>query len=87
EMDLEQLKSAWRHQSELVARIQSTDDVSSKDMYRKELESAYRKDSPMVFECVDKNCVADVVSGWTDVPLGVCLDSEQQKTSGLLRCL
>ncbi|HAG6472209.1 TPA: AAA family ATPase, partial [Escherichia coli] len=44
EMDLEQLKSAWRHQSELVARIQSTDDVSSKDMYRKELESAYRKD-------------------------------------------
>ncbi|HHH7761279.1 TPA: AAA family ATPase, partial [Escherichia coli] len=60
---------------------------SSKDMYRKELESAYKKDSPMVFECVDKNCVADVVSGWTGVPLGVCLDSEQQKTSGLLRYL
>ena len=87
EKELEQLKSAWRHQSELVARIQSTDDISSKDMYRKELESAYRKDSPMVFECVDKNCVADIVSGWTGVPLGVCLDSEQQKTSGLLRCL
>ncbi|HDD9276528.1 TPA: type VI secretion system ATPase TssH [Escherichia coli] len=86
EMNLKQLKSAWRHQSELVARIQSTDDISLKDMYRKELESAYRKDSPMVFECVDKNCVADVVSGWTGVPLGVCLDSEQQ-TSGLLRYL
>ncbi len=41
----------------------------------------------MVFECVDKNCVADVVSGWTGIPLGLCLDSEQQKTSTLLRCL
>lgn len=87
EEELEQLKSAWRHQSELVARIQSSDDISSKNMYRKELESAYKKDSPMVFECVDKNCVADVVSGWTGVPLGVCLDGEQQKASGLLRCL
>ncbi|MXJ78376.1 AAA family ATPase, partial [Escherichia coli] len=87
EEELEQLKSAWRHQSELVARIQSSDDISSKNMYRKELESAYKKDSPMVFECVDKNCVADVVSGWTCVPLGVCLDGEQQKASGLLRCL
>ena len=54
EEELEQLKSAWRHQSELVARIQSSDDISSKNMYRKELESAYKKDSPMVFECVDK---------------------------------
>ncbi|MGS5221650.1 AAA family ATPase, partial [Escherichia coli] len=87
EEELEQLKSAWRHQSELVAKIQSSDDISSKNMYRKELESAYKKDSPMVFECVDKNCVADVVSGWTGVPLGVCLDGEQQKASGLLRCL
>ena len=41
----------------------------------------------MVFECVDKNCIADVISGWTGVPLGICLDSEQQKTSSLLRCL
>lgn len=48
EEELEQLKSAWRHQSELVARIQSSDDISSKNMYRKELESAYKKDSPMV---------------------------------------
>ena len=87
EKNLDQLKSAWRHQSELVAMIQNTDDISSKNMYRKELESAYKKDGPMVFECVDKNCIADVISGWTGVPLGICLDSEQQKTSSLLRCL
>ncbi len=69
EMDLEQLKSAWRHQSELVARIQSTDDVSSKDMYRKELESAYRKDSPMVLSVLIKtvllmSCQGGQVSHW-----------------------
>ena len=87
EKNLDQLKSAWRHQSELVAMIQNTDDISSKNMYRKELESAYKKDGPMVFECVDKNCIADVISGWTGVPRGICLDSEQQKTSSLLRCL
>ena len=87
EKNLDQLKSAWRHQSELVAMIQNTDDISSKNMYRKELESAYKKDGSMVFECVDKNCIADVISGWTGVPLGICLDSEQQKTSSLLRCL
>lgn len=87
ERNLDKLKSAWLYQSELVAKIQSTGDISSKNIYRKELESAYKKDSPMVFECVDKNCVADVVSGWTGVPLGVCLDTEKQKTSGLLRCL
>ncbi|EEC8626939.1 type VI secretion system ATPase TssH [Escherichia coli] len=87
EKSLEQFKLAWLYQSELVAKIQSTDDTLSQNMYRKELESAYKKDSPMVFECVDKNCVADVVSGWTGIPLGLCLDSEQQKTSTLLRCL
>ncbi|EIK6930373.1 type VI secretion system ATPase TssH, partial [Escherichia coli] len=87
ETSLEKLKSAWLYQSKLVSKIQNTADLSSKNMYRKKLESAYQKDTPMVFECVDKNCVADVVSSWTGVPLGVCLDSEQQKTSGLLRCL
>ncbi len=87
ENSLEQLNSAWIYQSELVAKIQSTSDISSKNRYRKKLEIAYQKDTPMVFECVDKHCVADVVSGWTGVPIGACLDSEQQKVSGLLRCL
>lgn len=45
-------------------------------MYRKELESVYKKDSFMVFECVDKNCVVDVVFGWIGVLLGVCFDGE-----------
>ncbi|ELR3168155.1 type VI secretion system ATPase TssH [Escherichia coli] len=87
EKSLEQLNSAWLYQSELVAKIQSTSDISLKNRYRKKLEIAYQKDTPMVFECVDKHCVADVVSGWTGVPIGTCLDSEQQKVSDLLRCL
>ncbi len=62
ENSLEQLNSAWIYQSELVAKIQSTSDISSKNRYRKKLEIAYQKDTPMVFECVDKHCVADVVS-------------------------
>ncbi|EHK5764237.1 type VI secretion system ATPase TssH, partial [Escherichia coli] len=55
ETSLEKLKSAWLYQSKLVSKIQNTADLSSKNMYRKKLESAYQKDTPMVFECVDKN--------------------------------
>lgn len=31
--------------------------------------------------------MADVISGWTGIPLGTCLETEQQKSAGLLQHL
>lgn len=82
-----QLEAAWLKQKELVMEIQEAQDESTKYALRKKLEDAYAKDRPLVFECVDKSCVADVISGWTGIPLGTCLETEQQKSAGLLQHL
>ena len=81
---LERREAAWLNQKQLVSKIQETQSLSIKNILRNELESSYIKDSPFVFECVNKVCVADVVSGWTGVPLGTCMETEQQKSVELL---
>lgn len=84
EETLAQLEAAWLNQKELVNKIQNSQDLFAQNSLRKELENAYVRDNPLVFDCVDKACVADVISGWTGVPLGTCLETEQQKSAGLL---
>lgn len=64
--------------------MQDSHDLFAQNSLRKELENAYVRDNPLVFDCVDKACIADVISGWTGVPLGTCLETEQQKSAGLL---
>jgi type VI secretion system protein VasG len=48
---------------------------------------ALQKTLPLAFECVDGNIIADVISGWTGIPLGRMVSDELQQVRDLARLL
>ncbi|MDR3212506.1 MAG: type VI secretion system ATPase TssH [Azoarcus sp.] len=48
---------------------------------------ALQKTLPLAFECVDGNLIADVIGGWTGIPLGRMVGDELQQVRDLARLL
>ncbi|PHF68896.1 type VI secretion system ATPase TssH, partial [Priestia aryabhattai] len=42
------------------------------------------KDHALVYECVDDTCIADVIAGWTGIPLGRMMEKEQHQLRDLV---
>ncbi|GHD57818.1 type VI secretion system ATPase TssH [Jeongeupia chitinilytica] len=98
--DLETLQQKWQAQQALVAEIDELraaatsggakpakgKKISPLQAKRNELRELH-KTLPLAFECVDENVIADVISGWTGIPLGRMVSNELeqvQKLAGLL---
>ncbi|UXY14563.1 type VI secretion system ATPase TssH [Chitiniphilus purpureus] len=100
ETDLARLHAAWDEQNKLVAEIDALKSdtaggdakpakgrkVSPLQAKRNELR-ALQKTLPLAFECVDENVIADVISGWTGIPLGRMVSNELQQVQQLARLL
>ncbi|WP_431854405.1 type VI secretion system ATPase TssH [Azospirillum sp.] len=84
------LESRWRQEAEVVARVRDIEDSlparngaaylqarAELDGLRLELEQV-QDDSPMVPTAVDHRAVAQVVSGWTGIPVGRMLTDNVQ---------
>jgi len=84
--DLALLQPLWEQQKALVQRLQESGDESAIAQWRSELAQLHEAHS-LVFECVDAACIADVVSGWTGIPLGRMVEKEHQQLSELLHRL
>ena len=80
---LEALKPVWQQQHQLVTQINDTQDVGKIAALRAQLAELH-KDHALVYECVDAVCVADVIAGWTGIPLGRMMEKEQQQLSDLM---
>lgn len=84
--DLAYIQPLWEQQKTLVQQLQESRDESAIAQWRNELALLHEAHA-LVFECVDAACIADVVSGWTGVPLGRMVEKEHQQLSGLLHRL
>ena len=60
--------------------------VSPLQAKRNELR-ALQKALPLAFECVDESVIADVISGWTGIPLGRMISNELQQVRDLAKLL
>jgi len=84
--DLAHLRPLWEQQKSLVQQLQQSRDESAIAAWRRELAELHEA-HVLVFECVDATCIADVVSGWTGVPLGRMVEKQQQQLGELLHRL
>ena len=84
--DLAHLRPLWEQQKSLVQQLQQSRDESAIAAWRRELAELHETHA-LVFECVDATCIADVVSGWTGVPLGRMVEKQQQQLGELLHRL
>lgn len=84
--DLSHLRPLWEQQKSLVQQLQQSRDESAIAAWRRELAELHEAHA-LVFECVDATCIADVVSGWTGVPLGRMVEKQQQQLGELLHRL
>ncbi|MBB6116252.1 type VI secretion system protein VasG [Rahnella inusitata] len=84
--DLAHLRPLWEQQKILVQQLQQSRDESAIAAWRRELAELHEAHA-LVFECVDATCIADVVSGWTGVPLGRMVEKQQQQLGELLHRL
>lgn len=84
--DLAHLQPLWEQQKALVQQLQESKDETAITQWRSELTQLHETHA-LVFECVDATCIADVVSGWTGVPLGRMVEKEHQQLSELLHRL
>ncbi|WP_431297339.1 type VI secretion system ATPase TssH [Rahnella sp. PAMC 25559] len=84
--DLAHLRPLWEQQKSLVQQLQQSRDESAIAALRRELAELHEAHA-LVFECVDATCIADVVSGWTGVPLGRMVEKQQQQLGELLHRL
>ncbi|MCS2158559.1 type VI secretion system ATPase TssH [Scandinavium sp. H11S7] len=80
---LETLKPVWQQQQQLVAQINDAQDTGKIAALRAQLAELH-KDHALVYDCVDAVCVADVIAGWTGIPLGRMMEKEQQQLSDLV---
>lgn len=80
---LEALLPVWRQQQQIVAQINSIEDVAQIAALRAQLAEMH-KDQALVYDCVDATCVADVIAGWTGIPLGRMMEKEQQQLGDLV---
>jgi type VI secretion system protein VasG len=76
QQDLGKLIPEWHLQRDLVARIAASQDRQEMAILRAEL-SVLHQDKPLVFDCVDEACVADVIAGWTGIPLGRMMEKDK----------
>jgi len=98
-LDLTGLHQAWQEQRRLVSQIdtlsQSTPTNSKSAKSRKPSPLAAARQAlreqqqiqPMAFECVDQAVIADVISGWTGIPLGRMVSNEMQQVQQLAALL
>lgn len=95
--DLEQLHAEWEAQRALVAEIDALKaqadgkpargkKPSPLQAKRQELR-ARQKQQPLAFECVDESVIADVISGWTGIPLGRMVSNELEQVQKLAQLL
>lgn len=66
----------YQQQQTLVKAIRNSDDSQQIHQLRTELKQHHQQ-HPYVFDCVDADCVADVVAGWTGVPAGHMKEDEK----------
>ena len=83
--DLEQLHADWAAQRALVAEIDALRESAAAPARGKKASPlqekrqalrALQKIQPLAFECVDENVIADVIAGWTGIPLGRMVSNE-----------
>ncbi|MFP2505024.1 type VI secretion system ATPase TssH [Buttiauxella gaviniae] len=79
---LQQLEPGWQQQRQLVSEIQRCNDRQQLSRLRAELQVAHQQHA-LVFDCVDETCVADVVAGWSGIPLGRMLEKASGRTHDL----
>ncbi|MCX7207597.1 MAG: type VI secretion system ATPase TssH [Proteobacteria bacterium] len=98
EGDLQQLQSAWAVQQQVIIEIEALKaaaaeakpakgkKISPLQAKRTELREL-QKQHQLAYECVDESVIADVISGWTGIPLGRMVSNELvqvQKLASLL---
>lgn len=79
---LAQLEPVWQQQRQLVNEIQSCADEQQLIELRAELKTSHQQHA-LVFDCVDDVCVADVIAGWTGIPLGRMLEKSSERINEL----
>ncbi|WP_447840900.1 type VI secretion system ATPase TssH [Enterobacter bugandensis] len=80
---LKTLRSAWQLQQQLVSQIKDAQQPVEISALRMQLAELH-KEHALVYDCVDDICVADVIAGWTGIPLGRMMEKEQQQLSDLV---
>ena len=96
--DMEQLHAAWDEQQKLVAEIdelkqRQTEAKPAKGKKPSPLQTKRKalrelqKLQPLAFECVDESVIADVISGWTGIPLGRMVSNELEQVQKLASLL
>ena len=70
--------------AKVPAKVKKT--TSPLQVKREELR-VLQKTLAMAFECVDENVIADVISGWTGIPLGRMVSDELQQVRDLAKLL
>lgn len=83
EKKLDVLEPLWARQKTLVEKIINSDDETQKSSWRTELADCHKL-HPLVFECVDDVCVADIVAGWTGIPLGRMVQNQPHRIDELV---
>ena len=86
EQQLALLIPLWEQQRELVANIAGCDDAAQKAEWRSALATSHQQ-HPLVFERVDDVCVADIVAGWTGIPLGRVVQQQSYQLDELVERL
>ena len=98
EQDLAALHQAWEAQQRLIAEIDELKaakgeakpakgkKISPLQAKRKELRELQKR-QPLAFECVDESVIADVISGWTGIPLGRMVSNELEQVQKLAKLL
>ncbi len=66
----------YQQQQILVEAIRNSDDSEQIHRLHTELKQ-HHQEHPYVFDCVDADCVANVVAGWTGVPTGHIKEDEK----------
>ena len=93
--DREALNQEWARQRQLVENIETlkaqapeaTPRARGKKpgelMLARQALRALHKQWPLAFECVDESVIADVISGWTGIPLGRMVGDELEQVRRL----
>lgn len=99
EKELKELKKNWETEKELVIKIgnlrkdiedlPNPDDIDKLGNMQQRLRLVNQMltdtqgETPLIFDCVDAQIVAEIVSDWTGIPLGKMMQDEINSTLGL----
>ncbi|WP_159877067.1 type VI secretion system ATPase TssH [Aquitalea denitrificans] len=92
-VDLAALHTAWQQQQQLVDEIEQLKQPADtprptgkkpSPLQQKRLAlRQLQKTQPLAFECVDESVIADVIAGWTGIPLGRMVSNELEQVQKL----